>query len=85
MNHKLPAWSELSKTVKIGLYEHYKGNSYRMLGIARHSETLEELVVYQALYGDEEIWIRPLSMFCERVKLDDQTEVPRFRYIGIKE
>jgi len=63
-----------------GLYEHYKGHRYKILGIARHSETLEELVVYQALYGEGGIWARPLSMFLENVTVNGQLR-PRFRPI----
>lgn len=64
-------------------YEHYKGNRYKIIGIAKHTETLEDCVVYQALYHDEQfgnhaLWIRPLSMFTESVVLDGITK-PRFR------
>ena len=61
-----------------GLYEHYKGNKYKVLGIAKHSETLEEMVVYQAQYGDYGIWVRPKDMFFEMVVVDGKT-VPRFK------
>lgn len=64
-------------TLQTGLYRHYKGNQYRVLGFARHSETEEQLVVYQALYGDFGLWVRPLTMFCESVTVDGET-VPRF-------
>jgi cyclomaltodextrinase / maltogenic alpha-amylase / neopullulanase len=67
--------------MKIGKYEHYKGNQYEVLGIAKHSETLEEFVVYKALYGKEELWIRPLKMFLEEVDLNGK-KLPRFKYIG---
>ncbi|SFS19654.1 Protein of unknown function [Dyella sp. OK004] len=60
-----------------GFYRHYKGQRYRVLGTARHSETLEPLVVYQALYGEHGLWVRPAAMFCETVEVDGQT-VPRF-------
>ncbi len=60
-----------------GIYRHYKGQRYRVLGTARHSETLEPLVVYQALYGDFGLWVRPAAMFCESVVLEGQT-VARF-------
>lgn len=82
MNKKiLPPWSSLAKTILInGMYEHYKGFHYKVLAIARHSETLEELVVYQALYGEEGIWVRPLAMFLENVITDEKTQ-PRFRLI----
>ena len=58
--------------IQPGLYRHYKGQQYRVFGTARHSETEEELVVYQALYGDYGLWVRPLSMFCETVLVDGE-------------
>jgi len=64
-----------------GKYLHYKGNAYHVLGVAHHSETMEELVVYRALYGERGLWVRPLAMFCESVTVDGQT-VARFRYVG---
>lgn len=67
--------------VKIGKYRHFKGNEYEVLYIAKHSETLEELVVYRALYGEGEVWVRPLKMWNERVERDGKT-FPRFTYIG---
>lgn len=51
--------------LKIGLYRHYKGKHYEVIGVARHSETGEELVVYRALYGERGLWVRPLAMFAE--------------------
>jgi hypothetical protein len=68
--------------IKKGIYEHYKGKQYRVLGVAKHSETLEDLVVYEALYENElsQIWVRPLSMFLEEVEVAGQT-LPRFKYI----
>lgn len=71
--------------IKTGLYKHYKGNLYEVIGIARHSETLEELVVYKALYdtpdfGYGAIWVRPLSMFNEVVVVDGR-EVNRFERV----
>ena len=57
-------------TIKVGKkYRHFKGNEYLVLHLAKHSETLEDLVVYQALYGDYGIWVRPLSMFMEQVEV----------------
>ena len=69
--------------LKLGKYKHYKGNQYEVIGIARHSETLEELVVYKALYqkDGENLWVRPLKMFIEEVVVDGET-VKRFEYIG---
>jgi len=63
-----------------GHYRHYKGNDYTVLGIARHSETLEELVVYRAEYGDRGLWVRPAAMFTETVLVDGKN-VPRFRRV----
>jgi len=63
-----------------GTYRHYKGNLYEVIGVARHSETLEEMVVYRALYGDGGLWVRPLAMFCENVEVDGHT-VPRFAVV----
>jgi len=67
--------------LKLGKYRHYKGNEYDVVGVGRHSETLEELVVYRALYGDYDLWARPLKMFIEDVKIDGK-KVPRFKYLG---
>jgi hypothetical protein len=67
--------------VEPGRYRHYKGNEYTVLGIARHSETLEELVVYRQEYGDRGLWVRPATMFAETVEIDGQT-VPRFAFLG---
>lgn len=67
-----------------GIYKHYKGNKYKVLGIAKHSETLEEMVVYQALYGDMGIWVRPLYMWSEEVNVDGKT-VLRFMYAEEKD
>lgn len=67
--------------IRIGKYRHFKGNEYRVLGMARHSETLEELVVYQALYGEHGIWVRPANMWNEQVDRDGY-HGPRFTYVG---
>jgi hypothetical protein len=64
-----------------GLYRHYKGNDYRVVSLARHSETLEALVVYDALYGDLGRWVRPAAMFVETVEVSGK-RVPRFARIG---
>ena len=63
-----------------GIYRHYKGNNYKLLAVATHSETLEKMVVYQALYGDRGVWVRPLSMFTETVEKDGQ-RLKRFQLI----
>ena len=65
---------------KTGKYRHYKGNEYELLYIANHSETLEKMVIYRALYGDGEVWARPLSMWDEAVTVDGKT-VKRFEKI----
>jgi len=59
--------------IEPGTYKHYKGNLYEVIGIAKHSETLEELVVYRALYGDQKLWVRPLAMFLESVEVNGET------------
>ncbi|HEX4590558.1 MAG TPA: DUF1653 domain-containing protein [Gemmataceae bacterium] len=64
-----------------GRYRHYKGNEYEVLGVARHSETDEELIVYRPLYGDRGLWVRPKAMFCGTVPVDGRT-VPRFEFLG---
>ena len=70
--------ADTDNTVRIGgRYRHYKGNEYTVIGIARHSETLEEMVVYRAEYGDGGLWVRPMSMFTESVTVNGRT-VPRF-------
>ena len=66
--------------IKTGKYRHFKGNEYEVLCIAKHSETLEPLVVYRALYGAGEIWVRPASMWNEVIERDGKT-FPRFTYI----
>jgi len=77
----LPSFSTLAQSIIVdSLYEHYKGLRYRIIGVARHSETLEELVVYQALYGDADIWVRPLNIFLENITINGQSQ-PRFRAI----
>lgn len=71
--------------IKLGRYQHYKGGLYEVIGIARHSETLEEMVVYKALYtslefGENALWVRPLKMFFENVIVDG-LEVLRFKFV----
>jgi cyclomaltodextrinase len=67
--------------LKTGRYRHFKGNEYEVLGMAKHSETLEEYVVYRALYGEGGLWIRPVSMFLEDVIVDGRS-TPRFTFIA---
>lgn len=70
--------------IQLGIYEHYKGQRYRVLGIAQHTETSDEFVIYQALYGDQLLWARPISLFYEKV-LQDSQEVSRFKFLGESE
>ncbi len=67
--------------IKLGKYRHYKGNLYEVVGVANHSETLESMVVYRALYGEKELWVRPASMWNEMVTVEGES-VLRFTYIG---
>lgn len=67
--------------IKIGRYRHFKGNEYQVLYIARHSETREPMIVYQALYGERGIWVRPASMWNETIERDGNT-YKRFEYLG---
>lgn len=67
--------------IKIGRYRHFKGNEYEVLYLAKHSETLEPIVVYRALYGEHGVWVRPAKMWNETVERDGQTYT-RFTFIG---
>jgi len=66
--------------IKLGKYRHFKGNEYEVIGIAKNSETLEETVVYRALYGDNGLWVRPKSMWNETVERDGKI-YKRFTFI----
>lgn len=66
---------------KLGKYRHYKGKDYEVVGVAKHSETLEELVVYRKVYDDFGLWVRPLAMFIENIEINGEI-IPRFQYIG---
>lgn len=68
-------------TIRLGKYRHFKGNEYEVVALATHSETMEEMVVYKALYGEGGYWVRPADMFLERVTREGKT-FPRFTYIG---
>ena len=70
--------------MKKGIYKHFKGNLYELLYVAKHSETLEEMVVYKALYGDGDVWVRPASMWDEQVERDGEM-VNRFQLVEEKE
>lgn len=77
----LPDFSAIAKTIMVGsLYEHYKGLRYKIIGIALHSETLEELVVYQGLYGEGSMWVRPMTVFLENIVINGQSK-PRFKLV----
>ena len=67
--------------IKLGKYRHFKGNEYEVVGVAKHSETLEDMVVYKALYGDGGLWVRNAEMVFEDVTCDGKT-FKRFEYIG---
>lgn len=67
--------------IKLGKYRHFKGNEYEVIGIAKNSENLEDMVVYRALYGQKELWVRPTSMWEETVTREGET-FKRFTYIG---
>ncbi|MBT5032860.1 MAG: DUF1653 domain-containing protein [Proteobacteria bacterium] len=67
--------------LKPGLYRHFKGKQYQLLGVASHTETGEELVVYRALYGEHGLWVRPLAMFDETMRRDGKS-FKRFTYEG---
>ena len=66
--------------LKLGRYRHFKGKEYEVVGVAKHSETLEPMVVYRALYGEGGLWVRPLSMWNEHVERENYSG-PRFVYI----
>ena len=71
----------MTNTIKMGKYRHYKGNEYQLIGVAKHSETLEELIIYKALYGDRAYWVRPKDMFFEFIEHNGKS-MPRFEYLG---
>ncbi|PCK09713.1 MAG: hypothetical protein COA42_02770 [Alteromonadaceae bacterium] len=71
----------LTPDIKPGRYRHYKGPEYQVYELAKHSETEETLVVYRCLYGDFDLWVRPLSMFTESVTINGE-QVPRFAFVS---
>ena len=71
----------ITTTIQPGRYRHFKGNEYTVLGVAKHSETHEELVVYRQEYGDRGLWVRPVSIFLEIVEVGGK-RVPRFQFLG---
>jgi len=72
---------KIEKTLKLGIYKHYKGNLYEVLATARHSETEEWMVIYRTLYGDGSQWVRSYDMFIESIELNGE-KVKRFEYMG---
>lgn len=68
--------------MQTGLYQHYNGNYYHVMGICRHSETLEEMVMYRGLYGDYGVWVRPKTMFQEQITHEGKNR-PRFEFIRV--
>jgi len=76
----LAPFSEAATGLPLGIYEHYKGNRYEVLGVGRHSETHEEMVVYRGLYGTNELWVRPLSLFLDKVEWKGKV-ISRFRMV----
>ena len=76
----------MDEEISVGRYQHYKGNFYEVIGIGHHTETLERLVIYKALYDSEEfgnnaLWVRPMKMFLEKVVVNGE-DVPRFRHLN---
>lgn len=71
----------VNNMLRLGKYKHYKGKEYEVIGVAKHSETLEKMVVYRALYGKHNLWVRPLKNFSEKVEVNGK-KIPRFEYIG---
>jgi len=67
--------------IMLGVYRHFKGNQYEVVGFAKHSESLEIMIIYKAMYGNRDTWVRPLSMWEELVEVDGNN-VKRFEYVG---
>ncbi|MBR2312591.1 MAG: DUF1653 domain-containing protein [Clostridia bacterium] len=67
--------------IKLGRYRHFKGMEYEVLSLAKHSETCEDMVVYQALYGERTVWVRPAAMFLETIEREGKL-MQRFTYLG---
>ena len=73
--------TDQAERIPFGIYRHYKGNQYEVIGFAKHSETLEDMVIYKALYGECGVWVRPLSMWDNSIEVDGKI-VKRFEYIN---
>jgi hypothetical protein len=72
---------EQQEPIRPGLYRHFKGNNYEVIGEVTHSETEEQLVLYRALYGERGLWVRPKTLFCETVIVNGQ-QTPRFAFVS---
>lgn len=72
------------ESIRPGRYRHFKGNEYEVIGVAKDSETLQEVVVYRALYGERGLWVRSAAMFAETIERDGR-QVRRFEYVGTQE
>jgi len=72
----------MENQIRAGIYQHFKGKEYKVIGVAKHSETLEDLVVYEALYPNEtaKLWVRPVEMFLDNVEVEGK-KVPRFKFV----
>ena len=66
--------------IRAGIYQHYKGDKYKVISIAKHTETKEEMVIYRSLEDEQQLWVRPLSAFTEMIKVEGKT-IPRFQFI----
>lgn len=80
MSKEIKKIEETHESIRPGIYRHFKGNQYEVIGTAKHSETMEEMVVYRALYGEFGLWVRPASMWNETVERDGKV-FKRFTYV----
>lgn len=79
----IKSFSSAACCLRKGYYRHYKGHYYQLIDVGRDSETLEEVVIYRAIEGEKDYWVRPLQIFLETVALSDGSLVPRFDYVGV--
>ncbi len=77
--------SQKAKDIRLGFYENWQGKKYEVLGVGIHTETLEETVIYQAQYGENMIWLRPIDMFLGEKEFEDGKRIVRFKFIGKKQ